>query len=171
MTRGKYAARAANRLAEIDAGLVAELREKLTTVSRERNALRQELDRMRREQGAEAQRIAGALAAGRVSELEQALHDERSARAAERQEMARKTFQLLRVERAKLTFEAHGRLAAIFGMADKLGEILDSFAGEGRGNRNLRRVTRTTANLLGEVNKRSVSNRLELIVGDHTAQS
>lgn len=103
MSRGKYAVRAANRLAEIDAGLVEELRGKLAEVAADRDAARAEVDLLTRQRDSEARAVAERLAADAVREATEKLAAEREAREADRQRYAAGVSQLLIRNRSLVT--------------------------------------------------------------------
>lgn len=124
MAKGKYAARAANRLAEIDSILVSELREKVDRLTAERDGACAALEAERRDRGAEAQRIGGELAAEAVRELQTALADSRQQREQDRLKFSEQVFDLLHELGVALpTLDEWLRLAQIFGRND-LGVLL-----------------------------------------------
>lgn len=119
MTRGKYAAKAANRLAQLDSELVADLREKLAEVTAERDAARAEVDLLTRKRDAEARVVAERLAAGAVREVAEKLEAEREARANDRQGYAEGVSRILRAEGVKAPASVWADLIDVFGLRGK----------------------------------------------------
>lgn len=146
MARGKYAVRAANRLAEIDAGLVVELREKVGVLSAERNALRQQVDHLTREAGAEAQRVGAALAADRVRELEAQLRDEQQRRQSDGATLCQAVFARLNDLNLRLPLTTWRELADLFGEGHRVGQLM---AGPDN-NRRTRRATTKALRIIDE---------------------
>jgi hypothetical protein len=69
MTRGKYGAKAANRLAQLDNDIINGLRAELAAIKNERDVARLELEQFQRDAHAEAQRIAADMSRDALREL------------------------------------------------------------------------------------------------------
>lgn len=140
--KGKYAVKAANRLAEIDAGIVAELQEKLARATSERDHARAEVALLKSGLAAEAQRVGSALAAERVAELASELAKEKSARVADRDAYCDQVFKILRDTKARVEVKGYEAIAAVFGSRRDLGGLVLNIYNEG--TRSQRRATAKT---------------------------
>jgi DeoR/GlpR family transcriptional regulator of sugar metabolism len=153
VARGKYAARATNRLADLDNDVIAELKESLAACSAERDTLRRELNRLTAQMQGEAQRVGAQLAADRVAEAERQLAEQRRAHEEDKARMARELFEILRSENVS----ARGtttwyKIAAIFGQQEEFGSLITG----GNPTRNQRRTTPGKVKMLAEIER---SNR------------
>lgn len=152
MTRGKYAVRAANRLAEIDAGLVADLREKLDKATRERDEALRSIEQMKRDRDAEVRKWAVELADSMVRDGEDKLAREQVARQGDRIDHCEQVFAVLAVERVKMRLPAYIDIAAIFGQTHRVGDLVNKHRWDGRtGNRSSRRANATVTRLTSEL--------------------
>lgn len=144
MTRGKYAVKAANRMAEVDDGIIAELRAKLAAVASERDEARRQAAQLRDRLATDLHQAARNLSAERIAEVTQNLIDEREARAADRERIGREVFAV---------FDKSGRfpqpavmadLASVFGLSGRMGELFTP----DKPNRHSRRMTGRRARLI-----------------------
>lgn len=126
MAKGKYAARAANRLAEIDAGIVAELREKLAEVKTQRDVALHDLETLRRSHSAEVQHKAQELAAGTVEGLMAELAAEREQRDADRIRYSEEVFTVCHQYGVTMPLmKGWAALAEVFGRGSECGDLVN----------------------------------------------
>lgn len=144
MTRGKYAAKAANRMAQLDSELVNELRRELAAATHERDVARRDLEQLTRSMEVQARRLGSELAGAEILDLRRQLLDEKAARAADRERFADEVFDVFRKHGGELPAHGYLELADIFGASSKFGMYLTG----GNGNRNQRRVNGRTARLV-----------------------
>lgn len=135
MTKGKYAIRAANRLAQLDSEIVLKLREKLTSVTEERDAAQREVKELQRSIASEANRIAEATAGQRLAHLESQLHAEQNARREDRAEYARRVVEVIRRFGGKLPMSGYAALSEIFGQSANAGQMAFPTAPDRRSRR------------------------------------
>jgi hypothetical protein len=154
MARGKYAARAANRLAEIDSGVVAELKEKLATVTAERDSARAEVDRLGRDLYSQTKAIADRVAQDRVQQLEEALLTEQRERAEDRRVLGRKFFEMWRLFDFKVPMAALEEFATLFGISDQIGALVAE--GGKDNNRASRRTTKKKIRMIQDLEQRGI---------------
>lgn len=171
MTRGKYAAKAANRLAEIDAGLVAELREKLAATAAERDAARAEVDRLSRRRDSDARAVGELLAADAVRDMSEKLAEEKRARDEDRLRYATGVSKVIgnAAFAIKATMAGWADLADVF---DLRGEDLADFMGYTGNPRKRRVITTDYMRNRGEAHaqRRGMSDAVALRLVDHAAK-
>lgn len=148
MTRGKYAAKTANRLAQLDDAIVNGLRSELAVVKNERDVARLELEQFQRNANAEAQRIAADMSRDALRKVADQLVTEKAARDAERIRYCNEIFDIFSELGGQLPLEGYGRLAAIFGRGDALGELINRCVP--RAGRASRRARESKARLIAE---------------------
>ncbi|MDP9443598.1 MAG: hypothetical protein M3P83_04300 [Actinomycetota bacterium] len=139
MTRGKYAVKAANRMAELESEIIAELRDNLAAVTAERDAARRELFNLRVNLGTEVRLRAAELAATELQELRDLLNDERRRRESERGQLCEEVFAHLR--HARMSLETATAIAVAFGQGHRIGQLWAA-----NNNRMARRANAAKAN-------------------------
>lgn len=154
MAKGKYAARAANRLAEIDSVLVAELREKVARLTAERDEALATLEAERRDRATDAQRIGAELSAEAIQELQTALADSKQQREQDRLKFCEQVFDVLNEYGVALPTPADWlRFAEIFGRND-LGVLLGKYRRDN--NRHARRSSAAKIRMTSDLIRRGV---------------
>lgn len=155
MTRGKYAAKAANRMAQLDNEIIADLRAKLAALTAERDEVRQEAARLRDKLASEVNRAAEHLSAARINEVAQELVAERQARKDDQAEYAREVFRVITQHGGRLPAAGHAALASVFGQSHRLGELVDETrrATALPATRNGRRATAKSARIRGDMSQ------------------
>jgi hypothetical protein len=148
MTRGKYGAKAANRLAQLDNDIINGLRAELAAIKNERDVARLELEQFQRDAHAEAQRIAADMSRDALREVADQLVTEKAARDADRIRYCDEVWGLFYELGGQLPMEGYGRLAAIFGRGDALGELINRNVP--RPGRSSRRARESRARLIAE---------------------
>lgn len=144
MTRGKYAAKAANRMAQIDSEIVADLRAKLDLVTNERDEARRDARRLEIQLASEVHRAARNLADARVAGAMAELLAERTARTEDREQLGKEVFAIFDRLGFFPPFAAQAEMASLFGMAGRMGELFH----DADSNRNARRMTARRARLI-----------------------
>lgn len=150
MTRGKYAARAARRAAQLDDARTAALQADIEQVRAERDAARHELDLLRREVAAEATRIGAEQAGAEIRRLTDELAQSKAARAADRARFADEVFAVFREDGSQLSFRGFERIAAVFGQTHRVGELVSE---PGDSNRHGRRTQGSKLRLLDDLHR------------------
>lgn len=140
MTRGKYAAKAANRMAQIDSEIVADLRAQLATAVNERDEARREAKRLQDKLATDVNRAARDLSDARIAEVSQDLVAERKGRAEDRKQLGHELFAVFQKFDAWPKFNILADIASVFGLSDEIGEVVRPLMAGNPGNRHARRL-------------------------------
>lgn len=124
MGRGKYGARAANRMAEAEATLIGQLQADVREAREERDEARAQLDRVLRDFNSDARIIGERLASEALAEMQSALDEAEVERAADRGRYARQAFDVIHRHGGQLPMEGFAALAEVFGMGSQVGSLL-----------------------------------------------
>ncbi len=156
MARGKYAAKAANRLAELDAGLVAELKKQLAAVTAERDSARSEVERLIVTLNSRVRTLARDLSGEEKQRLQDALLAEQKERTEDRRNLGRKLFYIWRRYDDEFTmpFPAIEEVVALFDLSKEVGNLITE--GENNLSREARRTTAKKIHLLRTLEERGI---------------
>lgn len=156
MARGKYAAKAANRLAEIDAGLIAELKDQLAAVTAERDNARGEAERITVSLNSQVRTLAQEYSQDEIRRLKEALLAEQSGRSADRRELGRKLFDIWRRHDKEFTmsFAVIEEITALFDLGKEVGALINE--GQEGTSRESRRTTGRKIHLLKKAEERGI---------------
>lgn len=122
--RGKQAAKAKNRLANLDNEILQEVLAERDALKVERRALEKQLADAARDLNGQVARRAGELAREDIERLTGELRDERAGRAADKEQLGAQVFALVWSDDYEIRSSDHFvGLARIFGMGHRLGEL------------------------------------------------
>lgn len=144
MTRGKYAAKAANRMANLDNELLQQAIEDRNQAREERDAVLLELRALKRDMQGVAMREASRLAESEIRRLNDELREMQIRHIADNEEKFRKIVRTLKRGRLELP-----EVAEILGYGSMLGEVVADELG-GMGAREYRRRTVSGERLLSD---------------------
>lgn len=134
--KGKYAAKAANRLADLDNELLQQTIAERDSLKAECATLERRLSQLSRDTNAEAMRRAGEIAATEISRLNNLLLKSDSDRDAEVRRIASAIYGLIKEFDIRMPVSAHTRLPEIFRLGAEAGTLTEL---EGRSRRTRRR--------------------------------
>lgn len=126
MTKGKYAAKAKNRLANLDNEILQDVIAQRDALKVERDNLSAQLEGASRDLVAKAMRKAEELSRQEVARLEAELRKERADRATEREQTCFELFRLFVETNARVNDGNYDSFAELFGMGDRIGELVIS---------------------------------------------
>lgn len=130
--KGKQAAKAKNRLANLDNEILQEIVTERDALKADRDGLKKQLADAKRDLHAQVKRMAGELAGAEMARIRTELAEARIAFAEEKEGLAFKTFQMVLPDRLSPDKFPAGMvedLAEVFGMGPKLGELIAHWGG------------------------------------------
>lgn len=121
--KGKYAAKAANRMAQLDSEIITDLRAEVADLRGRLEAAESAAHAARRDIESEGRRVAAQIAGSEISALRAELLAAQQARSDDRKDFGRRVFEVLR--RGGLpSADAAADIASIFGVSADLGSLV-----------------------------------------------